>query len=100
MSIETKKVSTTGVGAGAAIAIKPFNDVKAVIVAEVVGTATYAIQYSLDGVFYIALNGNTALTASSDATVVMPVHSVRANITSGTGTVHLTVRQTDGKFEV
>lgn len=100
MSVETLKVSKTGVGASEAVLIKPFNDVRAVLVAKVTGTATYDIQYSLDGSFYIALNGNIGQTTSTDATVVMPVHSVRVSITAGSGSVELTVRQTDGKFEV
>lgn len=98
MSIETRKVSRTGVGATDPILIKPVNDIRAILVVKVTGTVTYDIQYSLDGTFYIALNGNTGLTSSGDATVVMPIYSVRVNVTAGSGSVELAVRQTDGLF--
>lgn len=98
MSISTSKASRTGVGATSPILIQPVNDIRAILVVKVTGTVSYDIQYSLDGTFFITLNGNAGLTTSSDATVVMPVQSVRVNVTSGSGSVELAVRQTDGGF--
>lgn len=98
MSITTKKVSRAGVGVTDAVLIQPVNDIRAMLVVQVTGTVSYDIQYSLDGTFYLTLNGNAGLTASGDATVVMPVHSVRVKVNSGSGSVELAVRQTDGKF--
>ena len=98
MSIETRKVARTGVGATDPILIKPVNDIRAILVVKATGTVSYDIQYSLDGIFFITLNGNAGLTASADAAVVMPVQSVRVNVTSGSGDVELAVRQTDGGF--
>jgi hypothetical protein len=98
MSIETRKVSRTGVGVTDPILIRPVNNIRAILVVKVTGAVSYDIQYSVDGVFYITLNGNAGITASSDATVVMPVQSVRVQVNSGSGSVELAVRQTDGGF--
>lgn len=98
MSVDTRKVSITGVGSSDAIAIYPVNDIRAIILCEVTGTVTYTIEYSLDGEFFFTLNGNAGLSAHADATVVMPVRSVRVKVTAGSGTVTMRVRQTDGKF--
>ena len=100
MSVSNTARSVTGVGTTEQIQINSHDALRAMLVAEVTGTATYNIEYSLDGVFFLPFKGSAGLTASDDVSLVFPVYSVRVKIVSGTGSVKLTVRQTDGKFGV
>lgn len=98
MSVQNTARQVTGVGATEQILVNPHDELRAMLVAEVTGTVTYNIEYSLDGVYFHPFKGQTGLTASDDNSLVFPVYSVRVRITAGTGTVKLTVRQTDGNF--
>lgn len=98
MSVNNTARSVTGVGSTEQILINSHDELRAMMVVEVTGIATYNVEYSLDGVFFIPFKGSLGLTTSDDVSLVFPVYSVRARITSGTGSVKITVRQTDGKF--
>ncbi len=60
------------------------------------GTPTYEVEYSINGIDFITLNGLVGQTASLDTTLVFPVNSLRVSVTSGTGTVKLIVLLNDG----
>ena len=60
------------------------------------GTPTYEVEYSIDGVNFITLNGLTGQTTSQDTTLVFPVDAIRVKVTAGTGTVKLIALLNDG----
>lgn len=104
--MRTVVVSVTGVGQTTPV---PFDVYQAPsnagMAALVTGTVTYNIEVTADDILnnpayitnpnvtarWIALTGDTALTASKLENVAFPVKAVRVNITAGTGTVELTV---------
>lgn len=60
------------------------------------GNPTYNIEYSINGIDFIILNGIEGETTSTDTTMVFPVEAFRVNITAGTGTVKLIALLNDG----
>ncbi|AUR85581.1 hypothetical protein NVP1077O_03 [Vibrio phage 1.077.O._10N.261.45.A10] len=99
MSYKTQEHIATGAATPSPlikITRKPENFKCLIHVIVTSGTPTYEIEYSINGVDYIVLNGLTAQTASTDTTLVFPVHSLRAKVTAGTGTVKLIVLHNDG----
>ena len=73
------------------------SDFKALLHAIVdAGSPTYNIEYSINGIDFIILNGIENETTSTDTTMVFPVESFRVNITAGTGTVKLIALLNDG----
>lgn len=93
MSIQTKFVVQTGVGASAAIGIDDTNEIRISYGVAVSGSVTYTVQHSLDGLTYFDNPDNAAKTLSADGNYVFPVRDVRVNVTAGTGTATLHVRQ-------
>lgn len=93
MTIKTKFVAQTGVGASAAIGIFDTNDIRISYGVSVSGTVTYTVQHSLDGSTYFDNSDNSAQTTSQDGNYIFPVRDVRVNVTAGTGTATLHVRQ-------
>lgn len=93
MAIKTKFVSVTGVGPSAAIGIEDTNDIRISYAIKVTGTVTWTVQHSLDGITYFDNTDNAAQTTSQDGNYVFPVRDVRVNITAGSGTATLHVRQ-------
>lgn len=93
MSIESKFVSQTGVGASPAIDIKASTDVRVAYAVIVTGTVTYTVQHSLGDDTFIDNSDTASQTTTKDGNYVMPVQKVRVNVTAGTGTAKLVVRQ-------
>ena len=93
MTIKTKFVQQTGVGASAAIGIEDTNDIRISYAVGISGTVTYTVQHSLDGITYFDNTDNAGKTTAADGNYVFPVRDVRVNITSGSGTATLHVRQ-------
>lgn len=60
------------------------------------GTPTFEVEYSINGIDFIVLNGITAQTTSLDTTLVFPVDALRVKVTSGTGIVKLIVLFNNG----
>lgn len=60
------------------------------------GSPTFTVEYSINGVDFIALNNLVGLTTSTDTTLVFPVDAIRVVVTSGTGTVKLIALLNDG----
>ena len=96
MNYKTVSKTQTGVGSGAVVKFNARDDMRALINAVVTGTATYDLEYSLNGTDYVPLAGMTGKTVTDDATLVFPVHSVRVNITAGAGSVKLIVLSNGG----
>ena len=93
MSIKTKFVAQTGTGASAAIDIDDTNEIRISYAVAVSGTVTYTVQHSLDGLTYFDNTDAAAQTAAKDGNYVFPIRDVRVNVTAGTGTATLHVRQ-------
>jgi hypothetical protein len=93
MAIQTKTHSVTGVGTTEAVDIEDTNDIKIAWIVTVSGTATYTVEHSLDAINYIDNTDAVGQTANLDGNYILPIRSVRAKITSGTGTITLIVRQ-------
>lgn len=93
MTIKTKFVAQTGVGASAAISIFDTNEIRISYAVSVVGTVTYTVQHSLDGITFFDNTDNAAKTTSADGNYVFPVRDVRVNVTAGSGTATIHVRQ-------
>ncbi len=93
MTIKTQFVAQTGVGASAAVGINDTNDIRISYGVSVSGTVTYTVQHSLDGATYFDNSDNAAQTTSKDGNYIFPVRDVRVNVTAGTGTATLHVRQ-------
>jgi len=93
MSIQTKFVIQIGVGASEAIDVIDTNDVRISYAVSVSGTVTYTVQHSLDGITFFDNTDNSAQTVSKDGNYIFPVRSIRINVTAGSGTATLHVRQ-------
>lgn len=93
MSIKTKFVAQTGVGASAAIGIEDTNEIRVSYAVALTGSATYTVQHSLDGITYFDNTDNAGQTTAQDGNYVFPVRDVRVNVTAGSGTATLHVRQ-------
>lgn len=93
MPIKTNTQSITGVGTTTAIGIHDTNDVKIAWMVVVTGTVTYTLEHSLDDINYIDNTDALNKTTNFDGNYILPVRSVRAKITAGTGTATLIVRQ-------
>jgi len=93
MSIPSKFVSKTGVGASAAIDVLDTNDIRISYSVVVSGTVTYTVQHSVGGDAFVDNTDNKDQTTTQDGNYVMPVQKVRVNNTAGTGTTTLHVRQ-------
>lgn len=96
MNYKTVSKTQTGVGASAIVYFKATEDMRALINCVVSGTVTYDLQYSLNGSDYVTLSGMSGKSATDDATLVFPVHSVRVNVTAGAGSVKLIVLSNGG----
>lgn len=94
-------VSKTGVGTSTIVPVNyaqaPFNVGVAAVLS---GTATFSIQHTYDNIFDLDVTPNwftdvdlLGKTANVDGAFVTPIRAIRVNITSGTGTVTLTVLQ-------
>lgn len=80
--------------------ISPFN---ISLFAVITGAATYTVEYTGDDVYASSFNpatanwtgvtGMTAVSASTDATLISPVTAVRLRQTAGAGSVALRVLQ-------
>lgn len=93
MTIKTKFVAQVGVGASEAISIEDTNEIRISYAVAITGGATYTVQHSLDGITYFDNADNSAKTTNADGNYVFPVRDVRINVTAGSGTVTLHVRQ-------
>ena len=93
MSIKSKFVAQTGVGASSSIAILDTNTIRISYGVVVTGTVTYTVQHSLDDTTFFDNLDNAAQTTSKDGNYVFPVRNVRVNVTAGAGTATLHVRQ-------
>lgn len=93
MSVQTETASVTGVGASAPIQLKDTNDVRVAYAVSATGTVTFTVQHTLEGIIWFDNEDNTGRTASCDGNYSFPVQAVRVNITAGTGTATLIVRQ-------
>ena len=98
MAYKTQTVTQTNVGTSTDLKIirKPEN-FKCLIHAVVTsGSPTFTLEYSINSVDYITLNGLSGQTASIDTTLVFPIDAIRTTITGGTGTVKLIILHNDG----
>jgi hypothetical protein len=93
MPIPAQFVSQTGVGASEDIKIQDTNDFRVAYAVAVVGTVTYTVQHTLDGVTWFDNSDTKNQTVPKDGNYVLPVAAVRVNVTAGTGTATLHVRQ-------
>ena len=93
MPIKNKFVVQTGVGASEAIDVQDTNDIRISYVVVVSGTVTYSVQHSVGGDAFLDNTDNTAQTTTQDGNYVFPVQKIRVNVTAGTGTATLHVRQ-------
>lgn len=93
MTIKTKFVEQTGVGASDPISIFDTNTIAISYGVSVVGTVTYTVQHSMNGIDYFDNTDNATQTTNQDGNYVFPVRDVRVNVTAGTGTATLHVRQ-------
>lgn len=93
MPIESRFVAQTGVGASAPIDIKETSDIKVAYAVVVTGTVTYTVQHSVAAAVFINNTDTQNQTTTKDGNYIMPVQQVRVNVTAGTGTATLHVRQ-------
>lgn len=93
MAVRSKFVSQTGAGASAHIDIEDSNDVRISYAVSLVGSCTYTVQHSLDGETWFDNTDNQDQTTAQDGNYVFPIRGVRVNVTAGTGTATLYVRQ-------
>lgn len=93
MSIKNKFVIQTGVGQSEAIDILDTNDIKVSYAVVVSGTVTYTVQHSVGGDAFVDNSDNAAQSTTQDGNYVFPVQKVRVNVTAGTGTATLHIRQ-------
>lgn len=93
MSIKNKFVTQTGVGASDAIDILDTNDIKISYAVVVTGTVTYTVQHSIGDDAFVDNTDNLNKTTTQDGNYIFPVQKVRVNVTAGTGTATLHVRQ-------
>ena len=93
MSIKSKFVVQSGVGASSPIRIFETNEIKISYGVEVTGTVTYTVQHNLNGAAYFDNTDNKDNAADADGNYIFPVAKVRVNVTAGTGTATLYVMQ-------
>lgn len=94
---KTESFTQSGTGVGTPIAFGGRReDMRALINVVVSGTVSYDLEYSLNGTDYVPLAGLVGKASTEDATLVFPVHSVRVNVTSGTGDAKLIVLHNGG----
>lgn len=93
MTIRTQFRSQTGVGASVAISVEDTNNIFISYAVAVTGTVTYTVQHSLDGITYFDNTDNQNQTTSQDGNYIFPVRDIRVNVTGGSGTAVLHVRQ-------
>lgn len=93
MSIQTKFVIQIGTGESEAIDVIDTNDVRISYAVSLSGSATYTVQHSLDGITFFDNTDNSAQTTAKDGNYIFPVRSIRINVTAGSGTATLHVRQ-------
>jgi len=91
--IKNKFVAQTGVGASAAIDVHDTNDIRISYVVIVTGTVTYSVQHSIGGAAFLDNTDNAAQTTTQDGNYIFPVQQIRVNITAGSGTATLHIRQ-------
>jgi len=93
MAIRTRTFAQTGVGFTKTIDIVDSNQVAVAYQVNVTGTVTFTVQHSLDGANFIDNTDNLGKTANTDGNYILPVRAVRVEVTAGTGTATLIVRQ-------
>lgn len=93
MPIKNKFESVTGVGASAAIDVRDTNDIRISYAVVVSGTVTYTVQHSVGGDAFVDNTDNSGQTTTQDGNYIFPVQKIRVNVTAGTGTATLHVRQ-------
>ena len=93
MTIKTRFVAQTGVGQSSAIDVLDTTQLAVAYAIAVSGTVTYTVQHSLDGITFFDNTDTLGQTTAKDGNYVLPVRSVRVDVTAGTGTATLHVRQ-------
>jgi hypothetical protein len=93
MPIKSKFVAQTGVGASAAIDMIDTNDIRVSYAVVVTGTVTYTVQHSVGGEAFMDNTDNVNQTTNQDGNYIFPVQKIRVNVTAGTGTATMYVRQ-------
>jgi hypothetical protein len=95
-----KTFTVTGVGTSPTIPLDwRSHNFQCSIQCDVTGTATYTIQHTLNDPFgsdpinWLDNSGVKAKSESTDGNYILPVRAIRLNVTSGTGTVKMTVVQ-------
>lgn len=93
MAIRNKFEAVTGVGASAAIDVEDTTDVRIAYLVEVSGTVTYTVQHSIGNDVFLDNTDTLNQTTSQDGNYILPVQKIRVNVTAGSGTATLHVRQ-------
>lgn len=93
MPIRSKFVAQVGVGASEAIDVEDTNDIRISYAVVVSGTVTYTVQHSVGGDMYVDNTDILDFQVSRDGNYIFPVQKIRVNVTAGTGTATLHVRQ-------
>lgn len=93
MPIKNKFVIQIGVGASDAIDVQDTNDIRISYVVVVTGTVTYTVQHSIGGDAFVDNTDNLNKTTTADGNYIFPVQKIRVNVTAGSGTATLHVRQ-------
>lgn len=93
MAIDSTFVTQTGVGASKQIGMRDTTDFKVACGVTVSGTVTYTLQETFDEEVFFDNDDMKDETTSQSINYTFPVRAVRVNITAGTGTVKLFVRQ-------
>lgn len=99
-------ITQTGVGTSAPFPVDwRQQNFQVSLMCEVIGTATYSIQHTLDNIID-GKNTNTPLwldksdlsgkTANAEGSYLAPIAAFRINVTSGTGTVKVRFLQQSG----
>jgi len=94
---QVSKVTQTGVGSTDTIQIRPANPFAIGMGAIVSGTVTYNVEHSFDpdSNEWFTHTNLVDKTVSCDGNYAFPIAALRLTITAGTGSVKLTVIQTD-----
>lgn len=93
MTIKNKFVVQIGVGPSDAIDVQDTSDIRISYVVVVAGTVTYSVQHSVGGDAFLNNTDNENQTITADGNYIFPVQKIRVNVTAGTGTATLHVRQ-------
>lgn len=93
MPIKNKFVAVTGVGASEAVDVQDTNDIRISYAVVVTGTVTYTVQHSVGGDAFVDNSDNAGQSTTQDGNYVFPVQKIRVNVTEGTGTATLHIRQ-------